>query len=272
MSLEVHPSTTCTLSLGTVVFQPETKAGGNDSMVVILILGVLWGVVLIPAGLRRFKSQASHQSIDSFHHSLHLLEHSGPKIVEPAYRLVGSGHDSLGGAANLVLRPRLELLRPAGQEEETDMSTYSDDRFDDDLGDERFSESEDSGFSYRPSFADRSYARRMAARRRRNILVGLAGSLLAAILLSLMISFFVILAVLVAFALVAYVGMMSYMALVGDLSMSPRISVGEDDRHVAHAVAWGDEESWWEDIDDHGDEDQDQIDDDWWQQQRVVGR
>ena len=152
------------------------------------------------------------------------------------------------------------------------MSTYSDDRFDEDLREERFFVSDDSGFSYGASLADRSYARRMAARRRRNILVGLAGSLLAALMLSSMISFFVIPAVLVGFALVAYVGMMSYMALVGDLSTSPRTSVGEDDRHVAHAVAWGDEESGWEDIDDYGDEDLDQTDDDWWQQQRVVGR
>jgi len=232
-------------------------------MVVILILGVLWGVVLAPAAVRRFKSQASHQSIDSFHHSLHLLEHSGPKIVEPAYRLVGDGGPGQGAPR---LRPRLVLLRPMGQGEETDMGSYFDDRYEDEHDDD-------------PSVFDRSYdewhrdldgrvqARRAAARRRRNLLAGLVGAVVAFAVLSLVVSFFMVFAAIAAIALVAYVSLMAYAALSLDVGRGDRADVGGGERHVAHAVAWDDEPSW-------SDEDEGwaQSDDDWWEPRTAVGR
>ncbi|MGH8989867.1 MAG: hypothetical protein ACRDXC_14950 [Acidimicrobiales bacterium] len=54
---------------------------------VVLVLVVLWIAVLTPRLVRRFREGRSNSSIDSFHEQLHLLERTGPKLVEPAYRL-----------------------------------------------------------------------------------------------------------------------------------------------------------------------------------------
>jgi hypothetical protein len=75
-------------------------------------------VVLVPSALRRRAEKQGDGSIDHFHHQLQLLEHAGPKLVEPAYRL----HTALPGAdcAPAVTsefayrRPQLTLVRPLG--------------------------------------------------------------------------------------------------------------------------------------------------------------
>ena len=58
-------------------------------MIIVLLLVVLWGVVLGPSIYRKIRNSDSDRSIMSFHKSLNLLERSGPKVVEPAYRLSG---------------------------------------------------------------------------------------------------------------------------------------------------------------------------------------
>ena len=65
---------------------------------VVLVLVVLWAAVLTPRVIRHFREGRSHSSIDSFHEQLHLLERTGPKLVEPAYRL-GSDDTAVPGAA-----------------------------------------------------------------------------------------------------------------------------------------------------------------------------
>jgi hypothetical protein len=54
---------------------------------VVLVLVVVWVAVLTPRLIRHFKDGRSGSSIESFHQQLHLLERTGPKLVEPAYRL-----------------------------------------------------------------------------------------------------------------------------------------------------------------------------------------
>ncbi len=54
---------------------------------VVLFLVVLWVAVLTPRLVRHFREGSTHSSIDSFHEQLQLLERTGPKLVEPAYRL-----------------------------------------------------------------------------------------------------------------------------------------------------------------------------------------
>ena len=49
-------------------------------------------------------------SVDHFHHQLELLEHAGPKLVAPAYRL-RSARSEANSAAVASSRPKLVLLR-----------------------------------------------------------------------------------------------------------------------------------------------------------------
>jgi hypothetical protein len=83
----------------------------------------LWIVVLVPSALRRRAERQGAGSIDHFHHQLELLEHAGPKLVAPAYRL----HTALpgGGACSphevVSSRPKLVLLRPVDDEQSADI-------------------------------------------------------------------------------------------------------------------------------------------------------
>ncbi len=65
---------------------------------VVLVLVLLWVAVLTPRVIRRFREGSSNSSIESFHQQLHLLERTGPKLVQPAYRLeVPDVRPPLGG-------------------------------------------------------------------------------------------------------------------------------------------------------------------------------
>jgi hypothetical protein len=85
---------------------------------VLLILVVLWAVVLTPHFVRKWLDRRPAGSIESFHHQLHLLERTGPKLVSPAYRLetaVPGGSASASGALPPVAgRANLVLLAPVG--------------------------------------------------------------------------------------------------------------------------------------------------------------
>ncbi len=239
-------------------------------MAIILILVVLWGLVLAPSAVRKFKRQASNQSIDSFHHSLHTLERSGTKIVEPAYRLVGGGSVSVIDPVTNAQRPRLVLLRPPGQEEETTMSDHFDDYLDEG-DDEAYYLDEDPGFGpgYDSGWPTGAPGRRMAARRRRSILLGLVSTVVLTGLLGIFVSFFLVLTTIAALALVGYVGLMSYVVLTG---AADDVRTTSTERHVAHATAWGDEPSWTED-DEWETASWDQAGDGWWDEpRRAVGR
>lgn len=87
---------------------------------VLLILVLLWAVVLTPHFVRKWLDRRPAGSIESFHHQLHLLERTGPKLVSPAYRLETAHPAGDSGQAGLVpisstpLRPNLVLLQPVG--------------------------------------------------------------------------------------------------------------------------------------------------------------
>ena len=72
--------------------------------VVVPILVVLWIIVLAPGILRRVREYKSVEGIDSFHASLHLLQH----------------HDAHATAVPLApRRPQLVLLHPVDNEDAT---------------------------------------------------------------------------------------------------------------------------------------------------------
>ena len=65
-------------------------------MILLVLVAVAWIVVLAPGLLGRVRDRHRAGSIDHFHHQLQMLEHAGPKMVSPAYRL----HTALPGEAH----------------------------------------------------------------------------------------------------------------------------------------------------------------------------
>ncbi len=97
-------------------------------MILLVLVGILWILVLLPSAYRRFSERQSVGSIDHFHRELDLLEHAGPKLVTPAYRLhtAGPGGDVAGsGAASSdgpsMYRAKLVLVRPVDNEAAADI-------------------------------------------------------------------------------------------------------------------------------------------------------
>ena len=90
-------------------------------VILLVLVVVLWILVLAPSAWRRVTAaRQGVGSIDHFHHQLELLEHAGPKLVAPAYRL----HTALPGGVIMQAppadvnsnRPKLVLLRPTEDE------------------------------------------------------------------------------------------------------------------------------------------------------------
>jgi hypothetical protein len=86
-------------------------------VILLVLVVVLWICVLAPSAWRRYAEHQGVGSIDHFHHQLELLEHAGPKLVAPAYRL----HTALPGGVGPQTsafrefdssRPKLVLVRP----------------------------------------------------------------------------------------------------------------------------------------------------------------
>ena len=91
-------------------------------MILLVFVAVLWVVVLAPSALRRIRERGGVGSVDHFHHQLELLEHAGPKIVTPAYRLRSAG--SVSGAdlsTPASSRPKLVLLRAVDNAQAADI-------------------------------------------------------------------------------------------------------------------------------------------------------
>ena len=96
-------------------------------MILLVLVAVLWLVVLAPSVVRRFTEREGAGSIDHFHHQLQLLQHAGPKSVNPAYRLhtaqPGGNGNGLPPSADLESsRPRLVLLRAVGDGQSADIA------------------------------------------------------------------------------------------------------------------------------------------------------
>jgi hypothetical protein len=214
-------------------------------MIIVLVLVALWGVVLGPSFIRKIRISSSDRSISSFHRSLDLLERSGPKVVEPAYRLAGTGNAlpipqiARPPASARAVRPTLVLLGPQGQRGEVPMNDRYGDYFDEY---EQFDEGYAQEYPEYEAYPERRIgvgasipsgvlSRREAALRRRNILLGLLASAFLTVIMGFFMSFFFYLTILAVVALVAYVALMAYAATHG--------MVGEKgyERHVAHGEA-----------------------------------
>jgi hypothetical protein len=90
-------------------------------VILLVLVVVLWVVVLAPSAWRRIAERGGVGSVDHFHHQLELLEHAGPKLVTPAYRL-GTARSGATDTFNLASsRPKLVLLRPVGDGESADI-------------------------------------------------------------------------------------------------------------------------------------------------------
>ncbi|MGH9043517.1 MAG: hypothetical protein ACRDVP_01520 [Acidimicrobiales bacterium] len=89
-------------------------------MIVLILVAILWIAVLAPTVISKVLDRRSAGSIGRFHDSLDVLERTGPKIVQPAFRLVGDQCDQAGEVPSVVplspppVRPNLVLLRGAG--------------------------------------------------------------------------------------------------------------------------------------------------------------
>ena len=89
-------------------------------MILLILVAALWIAVLAPRAWRRIAESGGVGSVDHFHHQLELLEHAGPKLVRPAYRL-RSGEAGAGPTTSVSSRPKLVLLRAVDDERAADI-------------------------------------------------------------------------------------------------------------------------------------------------------
>ena len=108
-------------------------------MLPALIILALWVALLTPGVVKWLRNHKPSTSIASFHRQLRLLEHTGPKLVEPAYRLEGEDErltewEEPPPPARV---PRLVLL-PTGEtpKESTTMRHHRQDRYEDGYADD----------------------------------------------------------------------------------------------------------------------------------------
>jgi hypothetical protein len=98
----------------------KARCRGALSVILLVFVAVLWVVVLAPSLLRRIRERGGVGSVDHFHHQLELLEHAGPKLVAPAYRL-RSGRSGANSSAAASSRPKLVLLRAVSDGQAADI-------------------------------------------------------------------------------------------------------------------------------------------------------
>lgn len=101
-------------------------------MILLVLVVVLWILVLTPSAYRRFTERSGAGSIDHFQHQLNLLEHAGPKLVTPAYRLhtalpggsVGVPSEAERSSTYGAYGAKLVLLRPVDDEQSADIDDF----------------------------------------------------------------------------------------------------------------------------------------------------
>ncbi len=202
-------------------------------MALLILVAALWIIVLAPGLLRRRSERHSVGSIDHFHHQLHLLERTGPKLVSPAYRLqsvapatgVPVGSSGLPAVSSMPGRPNLVLLKPVGDQAAAD----PDEVVDDAEGGHylRVGPPEAPPVS-QPStinLADpERYRRQQQAKRRRDILLLTLGTTVVTGLLGLVPSLHQlwIATIIAATGLLAYVGLLVYAANVAPPRPAPQ--------------------------------------------------
>jgi hypothetical protein len=192
---------------------------------ILLILVALWIVVLAPAFVKKLLDRRSTVSIDTFHQQLHLLERAGPKLVPPAYRLetaqsatgMAVGASGFPAVSSRPTRPNLVLLQPvrAGEEGGVDEGA----EVVDGTSGAHYRRVQgvpapDEGPSRRLALAQvEAFRQHTVQRRRRDLLIGLASTLVLSGLLGLAVSLFWVVTGIAALALAGYVGLAAYAQL-----------------------------------------------------------
>lgn len=187
---------------------------------ILLILVALWIVVLAPAFVKKLIERRSTESIESFHQSLHLLERAGPKLMPPAYRLetaqsatgIAVGQSGFPAVSSRPTRPNLVLLQPVGE------GGAGSDEVVDDASGEHYRRvlsppvEEVPGRGLAAARAE-ELRRTQAQRRRRDLLVGLGGTVVVSGLVGIAVPALWVLTVMGAVAIAGYVGLAAYAQL-----------------------------------------------------------
>lgn len=218
---------------------------------IVLILVALWAVVLAPALLKKWLDRRSTVSIETFHQQLHLLEQAGPKLVDPAYRLetaqssagIAVGQSGYPAVSSRPSRPNLVLLKPVSG------GGAGDDVVDSSSG-EHFRRvgspvTDDEPSRQLAAARIEDLRRHQVQRRRRDLLLGLASTLVITGLLGLAVPTFWVLTGLAALALGGYVGLAAYAQLL-EADRSPR-TYGRP-RRSSGTVARGGEVPEWQPV------------------------
>ena len=214
---------------------------------ILLILVALWIVVLAPAFVKKWLDRRSTVSIDTFHQQLHLLERAGPKLVPPAYRLetaqsatgMAVGASGFPAVSSRPSRPNLVLLQPVSEGEPGGPGGGPVDEVVDGASGTHYRRVApppplDEGPSRRLARAQVDAFRRHAVqRRRRDLLIGMAVTLVLSGLLGLAVSLFWVVTVLAALALAGYVGLAAYAQLLEADRRAPGAPAGGYGRPVA---------------------------------------
>lgn len=218
---------------------------------ILLILVALWIVVLAPAFVKKWLDRRSTVSIDAFHQQLHLLERAGPKLVPPAYRLE-TAHSAPGmtvgasgypAVSSRPTRPNLVLLQPVREDDTGGSAGAPDDEVVDGSSGAHYrrvvpAPLPEEGPSRRAAAARVEALRRHAVqRRRRDLLIGVASTLVLSGLLGLAVSLFWVVTVLAALTLAGYVGLAAYAQLLEADRHAPAARAG---RYQAASRAGGD--------------------------------
>ena len=98
----------------------KARCRGASIVILLVLVAVLWIVVLAPSVVRRIRERGGVGSVDHFHHQLELLEHAGPKLVAPAYRL-RTGRSGAKSSPVAPSRPKLVLLRAVSDGQAADI-------------------------------------------------------------------------------------------------------------------------------------------------------
>jgi hypothetical protein len=143
---------------------------GDEALAVLpaLIILALWVALLGPGVVKWIRHHQRATSIASFHRQLRMLEHSGPKIIEPAYRL--GGQDELvterDAPRGPEAAPRLVLVQTTHKEPTMRYDDRYDGRFE-----EPYAEPLEQGEAWEDSWERDSERNEPVARSRRTVRV-----------------------------------------------------------------------------------------------------
>jgi hypothetical protein len=183
-------------------------------VILLVLVAVLWILVLTPGVYRRLSEHGGVGSIDHFHHQLDRLEHAGPKLVTPAYRL----HTAIPGGSldapaepeeQAMYRAKLVLLRPVDDERSADIDDI------DGVHYERVGvlDPPEPVVSFAPTRAEsQAYRRQQARRHCSSILLVLTGLTISTLLLGMLpeLRLAWILTAFTGFVVLGMVGLMAY--------------------------------------------------------------